>query len=158
MCCTGFTTDGEWNSLRTKGNTRPLSIFQIRADARAKFARTGITKMINMITLKGMHKYEYSTCILYLHAYTDVGGCVTAVEPNPAVGSELLSEIKVWYEEHATTDDVIERLRLRTVPSGYAIHSWTEGKAIQVLTLARGGKIHVIGMKGPYVFVPGSQK
>jgi len=93
-----------------------------------------------------------------LHAYTDVGGCVTAVEPNPAVGSELLSEIKVWYEEHATTDDVIERLRLRTVPSGYAIHSWTEGKAIQVLTLARGGKIHVIGMKGQYVFVPGSQK
>ena len=55
MCCTGFTTDGEWNSLRTKGNTRPLSIFLIRADARTKFARTGITKMINMITLKGMH-------------------------------------------------------------------------------------------------------
>jgi len=36
--------------------------------------------MINMITLKGMHKYKYSTCILYLHAYTDVGEYVTAVE------------------------------------------------------------------------------
>jgi len=55
MCSTGFTTDGEWNSLRTKGNTRPLSIFQIRADARAKFARTGFTKMNNMITLKGIY-------------------------------------------------------------------------------------------------------
>ncbi|XP_065917202.1 uncharacterized protein [Dysidea avara] len=90
MNVAGFTTDGEWNSLQTKGNTRPISIFQIRADARAKFARTGITKMINMITIKG--------------------------------------ETKIWYSEGATTDDVIERLRLRTVPSGYAIHSWTEGK------------------------------
>ena len=26
---TGFTTDGEWNSLRNMGNTRPLSVFQI---------------------------------------------------------------------------------------------------------------------------------
>ena len=28
----GFTTDGEWNSLRAKGITRPLSVFQIRCD------------------------------------------------------------------------------------------------------------------------------
>ena len=55
MSCAGFTTDGEWNSLHTKGNTRPLSIFQIRADARSKFACTDITKMTNMVTLKGMH-------------------------------------------------------------------------------------------------------
>ena len=26
---TGFTKDGEWNSLRSMGNTRPLSVFQI---------------------------------------------------------------------------------------------------------------------------------
>ena len=47
----GFTTDGEWNLLRTKGNMRPISIFQIRADARAKYSRIGINKMIKMITL-----------------------------------------------------------------------------------------------------------
>jgi len=52
ICLTGFITDGEWNSLRTKGNLGPLSIFQVRADARAKF---GITKTTITITLKGMH-------------------------------------------------------------------------------------------------------
>ncbi|XP_065899778.1 uncharacterized protein [Dysidea avara] len=111
MHVAGFTTDGEWNSLHTKGNTRPLSIFQIRADARSKFACTDITKMTNMVTLKVMED-----------------GHVAAVQPNPAITDELLGDIKVWYDEGATSDDVIERLRLRTVPTGYAIHSWTEGK------------------------------
>ena len=55
-------------------------------------------------------------------------GHVAAVQPNPAITDELLGDIKVWYDEGATSDDVIERLRLRTVPTGYAIHSWTEGK------------------------------
>ena len=47
----GFTTDGEWNSLQTKGNTRPLSIFQIRSDSRDKFSHMGLKKMIKMITV-----------------------------------------------------------------------------------------------------------
>ena len=34
----GFTTDGEFNSLRAKGITRPLSIFQIHCDVRRKYA------------------------------------------------------------------------------------------------------------------------
>lgn len=46
----GFTTDGEFNSLRTKGNTRPLSVFQICGDARAKCSRMSLNKMIKMIT------------------------------------------------------------------------------------------------------------
>ena len=64
-----------------------------------------------------------------MHTDTE-DGCVNAVQPNHAITTELLGKIKIWYSEGATTDDVIERLRLRTVPSGYAIHSWTEGKAI----------------------------
>ena len=53
MCCViavGFTTDGEWNSLRTKGYSRPLSVFQIRSDARSKFSRMSLKRMIAMIT------------------------------------------------------------------------------------------------------------
>lgn len=46
----GFTTDGEWSTLRTKGNHQPLSIFQIRSDARAKYARMKLQKMTKMIT------------------------------------------------------------------------------------------------------------
>ena len=54
-------------------------------------------------------------------------GSVSALESNPAISTELLREIKKWYAEGATTDDVIERLRLQTVPPGYTFHNWTEG-------------------------------
>ena len=50
ILCVGFTTDGEWNSLRTMGNTRPLSIFQIRSNAQAKYAHMKLQKLAGMIT------------------------------------------------------------------------------------------------------------
>ena len=63
--------------------------------------------------------------------HTDVeDGNITAVLSNPAVTVGLLSEIKSWYAEVATVNDVVERLRLRTVPCGYTIHSWTEGAVV----------------------------
>ena len=63
--------------------------------------------------------------------HTDVeDGNITAVLSNPAVTVGLLSEIKSWYAEGATVNDVVERLRLRTVPCGYTIHSWTEGAVV----------------------------
>ena len=46
----GFTTDGEWNSLRTKGNTRPLSVFQILSNARRKYAQKKQQTMIEMLS------------------------------------------------------------------------------------------------------------
>jgi len=46
----GFTSDGEWNSLRTKGNTRPLSVFQILSNARRKYAQKKQQTMIEMLT------------------------------------------------------------------------------------------------------------
>ena len=42
---------------------------------------------------------------------------VVARVRNPAVNFELLQEVYKWNMEGATMDDVIERLRLRTVPS-----------------------------------------
>ena len=51
MIHSGFTTDGEWNSLRTKGNTRPLSVLQIRSDVRRKYARLTSKKLHGMITV-----------------------------------------------------------------------------------------------------------
>ena len=38
----GFVTDGEWNSLRSKGRERPLSIFEIRAQVRRKYTRLSV--------------------------------------------------------------------------------------------------------------------
>ena len=46
----GFTSNGEFNYLHVRGNSRPLSIFQIRQDVRTKYNRLGQKKMINMLT------------------------------------------------------------------------------------------------------------
>ena len=72
----GFTTDGEWNSLRTKGNTWPLSIFQIRSDARANFSDMGLKKMIKMITVvrKFMKPFVIHQYGLYLCHYVWMHG------------------------------------------------------------------------------------
>ena len=45
----GFTANGEFNVLRSKGYSRPLSILRIKADSRAKYAKMGVKKMIAMI-------------------------------------------------------------------------------------------------------------
>lgn len=54
-------------------------------------------------------------------------GTIEAVIQNPAVPSEVLSEILLWRSEGATDVDVITRLRQRTVPSGFETHTWTNG-------------------------------
>ena len=51
-------------------------------------------------------------------------GTITALLPHHAVSPELLGELSKWNFEGASLDDVIERLRLQTVPSGYKIHTW----------------------------------
>ena len=48
--CSGFTTNGEWNSLRTKGNTRPLSVLQIRNDVNSKYSRMKKQDLVGMLT------------------------------------------------------------------------------------------------------------
>ena len=50
MTLSGFTSDGEWNTLRSKGRTRPLSILQVRSDARAKYARMKEKKLMGMLS------------------------------------------------------------------------------------------------------------
>ena len=55
---------------------------------------------------------------------------MTAHVVNPAMSNDLLAEILTWKNEGASIDDVITRLRVRTVPSEYvhAIHNWINGK------------------------------
>ena len=43
----GFTTHGEWNTLRSKGNYQPLSVLQICSNVRAKYVK--VTKLIGML-------------------------------------------------------------------------------------------------------------
>ena len=82
--------------------------------------------MIKMITLTR----TYSTIFYVLLNCVNIGsedGSVAASQSNPAISTELLKEIQQWYDQGATINDVIDRLRLKTVPPGYVTHSWVEG-------------------------------
>ena len=50
---TGFVSDGEFNFLRAKGYTRPLSVLQVRSNVRNMYSRMSLRKMLGMITPKG---------------------------------------------------------------------------------------------------------
>ena len=50
----GITTNGEFNSLRWKGNTRPLTVLQLKREARAKYQNKGLKSLLDMITPIGM--------------------------------------------------------------------------------------------------------
>ena len=48
----GFATNGEWNSLRENGNTRPLSIFEIRKRVRNQYGKLKESTLLKMLTPK----------------------------------------------------------------------------------------------------------
>ena len=65
----GFVSNGEYNSMRVKGYTRPLSVLQIRSQARKKYSRMGFKTMLEMVTPQSMFsvtQYYCNTCI-YMH-------------------------------------------------------------------------------------------
>lgn len=54
MCCIlGFVSNGEFNSMRVKGYTRPLSVLQIKADCRKKYSKMAKRSMLEMLTPLG---------------------------------------------------------------------------------------------------------
>jgi hypothetical protein len=111
MKVAGFVSNGEFNYLRTKGYTRPLSVLQIRTDARNAYSRAKEDVMLSMLTPSVLPD-----------------GTVTAVNYNPAVPVSVLNEILQWTSDGALRNEVIDRLRCRTVPHGYKPHSWSPGK------------------------------
>ena len=46
----GFTSNGEFNSLRCTGNTRPLTVLQLKANCRSKYAALGKKALVAMLT------------------------------------------------------------------------------------------------------------
>ncbi len=55
-------------------------------------------------------------------------GAIKAAKINPAISEDLLREILLWKEEGGCSmDDIVVRLRQRTVPSGFEIHTWFKG-------------------------------
>ena len=63
---------------------------------------------------------------------------ISALVPNCVVSSELLKEIHVWQRQGASFQDIIGRLRLRTVPVGYVSHTWHDGMPIIMIPKLSG--------------------
>ncbi len=58
------------------------------------------------------------------------GSLLQALHPNPAVSQDVLKEVYTCLsEEECSVEDVIVRLRQRTVPSGYDYHPWISGNS-----------------------------
>lgn len=56
-------------------------------------------------------------------------GHIQALKTNPAVPSEILAEIFRWKQSGVDDKDCIQRLRLKTVSTGYSLCTWS-GKYI----------------------------
>ena len=55
-------------------------------------------------------------------------GKVTAKVKNPAVTEEVLKSVYSWMMEGTIREDIIIRLRQKTVPSGNSYHYWSQGQ------------------------------
>lgn len=69
--------------------------------------------------------YMYGNTVAHASVGTSTGW--SAQLPNPAVPAELISEIGSWIDENCSHVDIITRLRQRTVPEGYVVHTWIPG-------------------------------
>ena len=65
MCTVGFVTNGEWNSLRAKGDTRPLSVFEIQTEVRRKYSRLSASTLVKLITPTGV-TYMINTSLSHI--------------------------------------------------------------------------------------------
>ena len=63
------------------------------------------------------------------NAYKVNAGQVVAKKAHPGVNSELLADILKWQKQGLDWIDILNRLRLRTVPPGYTYHPWKSGIA-----------------------------
>ena len=66
----GFTSNGEHNSIRNRGYTRPLSVFQIRSDLRSKYSRMSERALADMLTPTSKNNWDaifhFAHVFLYL--------------------------------------------------------------------------------------------
>ena len=126
-------TDGEFNSLCSKGSTRPLSIVQIRSECRKKYARMSESKMRGMLTITGKPGGDlvfivfqmFKKCLYW--AGISLNGTLLTKQHNPAVIQVMLVKIKALETQGKSFSEIIEVLRPTTVPQGYTSCWWREG-------------------------------
>lgn len=69
----------------------------------------------------------FITCINFLTPTVLPNGSVVGTSPTSCVSQRLLEEIDSWKRAGASSQDVVDRLQLRCVPSGYTPLPWSAG-------------------------------
>ena len=136
----------EYNSMQSRGYTRPLSVIQIRSEARRKYSSLGVKFMMEMLT--PISEYLWSCSALYINRYAwkyysacwlqQQGKTLDMQYPYDQMQQFLrISCLKIqqWRSKGASEDDIISRLRTRTVPPGYPIHPWKKGYLVILKSL-----------------------
>ena len=71
-------------------------------------------------------------------------GSILALTQNPAVPLSTLQDIQNWKRTGVSDEDVVDRLRARTVPAGYPYHKWTQDAGTCNIVYGLWNSIHII--------------
>ena len=76
----GFVTDGEFNSLRTRGEERPVQLHRLRADIRNEVSKLSLTKLRNIFiptrTKLMLCGYMHDTRVFQVMSNTSKQSCL----------------------------------------------------------------------------------
>ncbi|CAH3133762.1 unnamed protein product [Porites lobata] len=109
MVVVGFVTDGEFNSLRTKGSQRPVSVIQLMADAKSKAKSIPASRIARYLTP---------------NQKTNVRGAVEPEVPHPAVPIKDVVLLKSLLDDGRSFTSALRLLRRSHFPFNYDPHPW----------------------------------
>ena len=98
-------TDGEFCSLRSQGDNRPLHIWQLIHDAKEAVKRMSQKTLENML---------FAT-------HLDEGGLPVVPVPHPAIPLALIQAVFLMQQVyHSSREECVSHFRQHLVPEGYA--------------------------------------
>jgi len=110
----GFTTDGEFNTLCTKGVNRPTSIIQIKKDLKEKVA--------------AMKPKDLTAYLIPKRRAVD--GTIHATRPHPAVTQEYLQTMYTLTWQGQNHHRALQIARRSFFPFHHDPVTWREGKDV----------------------------
>ncbi|XP_048586226.1 uncharacterized protein LOC116617329, partial [Nematostella vectensis] len=109
MIPVGAVTDGEFSSLRTQGETRPLHMIQLIHYARESVSRLTQHTLLSMLLSTGV----------------DAAGRPKVSQPNRHIPDSLITELHSLRTDHnMSLEDAVTYLRGKLVPNGYSPYTF----------------------------------
>ncbi|XP_077996424.1 uncharacterized protein LOC144449720 [Glandiceps talaboti] len=147
MIVVGFVTDGEWNSLRTMGTERPVSIIQLMMEAKSNARQTSVNAIKMYLTM-------------------DEEGHTPLLQHDAIPLQDVQWLWGLIRNEGKSFDEAIYALRKKMYPDQYEPRPWTPGQAESVTDCLKSilatyifrWKVHNYSQNGvdfeKYLYVP----